>query len=472
MAARPVVVLLDPHHPYAGRFSEVARRQFDLDTVCLWSDTTSWDRARSSEHLSGGGRVVAHYRIALDDLDGAARELRRRHDVAGVLPHIELRVAEAITLADALGVAWADPVDLRRFRDKAALKEHLRSVPGGPRVNASRLVGSRAEVRATIADGGFDRFVLKPNDGMNNSRIEILDAGVADARLDAYFASNARTDVILEQFLDGDEYCVNGQVDADGVVSTLSVYRTHHTSANGRRQLASHFDLLRHDDPLFARLADYASAVLTAAGLRRSPFHLELMVDSDGPCLIEVGARLGGVAMAVDIGVAHGGSVDAFELAVADYLGRPPARAQAPDWVAYDARALRIVCGISDRAERAASWTGLREVEALPGFVHWVARPRPGQRIRPTVDLVTSPWQTTVVAAAGAHLDELDGTVRRLVRWNGTPLDSSRVGLAAHATAVRAATRLRLVPDVLRTKPVRLDRREAPRGRYAAGSPT
>ena len=457
MAARPVVVLLDPHHPYAGRFSAVAHEQYGLDTVCLWTDTTSWDRARSSEHLQGGGRVVAHYRVRRDALDHAARELSARHDVAGVLPHIEYRVAEAITLAEALGVLWADAADLRRFRDKAALKEHIRSQPGAPRINASTLVGSTDEVRDALTTGSYDRFVLKPNDGMNNNRIGFFDASVRDADLDAYLDQISGTDAVMEEFLDGDEYCVNGQADTDGTITTLSVYRTHHTSANGRTQLASHFDLVRHDSPLFGMLAAYVSDVLTAAGLRRSPFHLELMVDAAGPCLIEVGARLGGVAMAYDVAVAHHGAVDAFELAVAHYLRREPVREQRSDWAAYDQQSLRIVCGVSAVSARAATWTGFREVERLPGFVHWVARPRPGQRIRPTVDLATSPWQATMSAPDAAGLEAADAAVRRLVGWNAAPIDHTRAGLAAHATAVRAAARLRLVPGLIRSRPVRLD---------------
>jgi len=378
--------------------------------------------------------------------------------VAGVLPHIEYRVAEAITLAEALGVLWADAADLRRFRDKAALKEHLRAVPGGPRINASTLVGSRAEVRDVLGSGAYDRFVLKPNDGMNNNRIGFFDRTASDAQLDSYFAQTTGADVVMEEFLDGDEYCVNGQADEHGTILTLSIYRTHHTSANGRSQLASHFELVRHDSPLFATLAAYVSDVLSAAGLRRSPFHLELMVDAEGPCLIEVGARLGGVAMAFDVAVAHHGSVDAFELAVAHYLRRTPVRAHQPDWEAYDAQALRIVCGLSTESVRAAAWTGVREVEALPGFVHWVARPRAGQRIRPTVDLATSPWQATLVAPDSQQLDRLDARVRGLVGWNASSIDATRAGLAAHATAARAASRLRLVPGLLRTKPVRLGR--------------
>lgn len=454
--ARPVVVLLDPHHPYAGRFSAIADRRWGLDTVCLWSHTTAWDRALATDYLERSDAVVAHYSLPLDSIEAAAVALGRRHEVVGVLPHFEDSLEAAVTVAETLGVAWADPVDLRRFRNKSGLKAHLRGVPGGPRINATAAVRTRQEIRAARETGPFDRFVLKPNDGMSNSRIGFFDGNVTDDQLDTYLASSGGGLLVMEEFLDGAEYCVNGQVDEHGVVTTLSIYRTHHTAANGRTQLAERFELVRHDSPLFGRLAGYASEVLTAARLRRSPFHMEVMVDDDGPCLIEVGARLGGVSMAFDVGVVHGGAVDAFELAVQHYLGRPSERPLQPDWAAYDARTLRIVCGISDEDVRAASWDGIREVEAMPEFVHWISRPRAGQRVRPTRDLSSSPWQVTIAASSTEQLDAAEARVRALVGWNRSTVDRSKIGLKAHASVVRASHRLRLVPGAVRTRPAPL----------------
>lgn len=450
---RPVVVLLDPYHPYAGEFAAVAARRWGLDSVCLWSDTSPWDRSRGTRYLERAGSVVAHHSVRLASLEADAEALGRRYDVVGVLPHFEDRLEAAVTVAESLGVAWADPTDLRRFRTKSALKAHLRSVPGGPRINATVAVRTRLDIRAARETGPFDRFVLKPDDGMSNNRIGLFDGQVTDDQLDTYLGSTRGGLLVMEEFLDGAEYCVNGQVDEHGVVTTLSVYRTHHTSANGRTQLAERFELVRHDSPLFARLAGYASDVLVAARLRRSPFHLEVMVDADGPCLIEVGARLAGVSMAYDVGVAHAGAVDAFELAVQHYLGRASEQPLHPDWTAYDARTLRVVCGISDETVRAASWAGVYEVEAMPEFVHWVSKPRAGQRIEPTLDLATSPWQVTIAARSAEQLDAVEARVRHLVGWNRSGVDRTRTGLNMHATVVRTSSRLRLVPGAVRTRP-------------------
>ena len=40
------------------------------------------------------------------------------------------------------------------------------------------------------------------------------------------------------------------------------------------------------------RMATYATEVLEALGLQRCPFHLELIMDDTGPCVVDLGARL------------------------------------------------------------------------------------------------------------------------------------------------------------------------------------
>lgn len=453
---RSVVVLLDPDHPYAGRFSEVCDRLWGVGTVCVYTDTSRWERAHAATWFARPRAVLAHYSAESGSLASAAEDLRRRHDVLAVIPHNELRVEPAVTLAEALGIAWADPNDVRRFRDKSALKQHLRSVPGGPRINATTAVRTLVDVRAAQSEGRYERFVLKPNDGMNNSQIGFFSSLSSDTEIDTYLAGVGGRLLVMEEFLDGDEYCVNGQVDELGHVTIVSVYRTHHIAANGRTNLAASFESVRHDSPIFASTAEYAASVVTAAGLRRSPFHMELIVDDAGPCLIEVGARLPGAGQAHDVATAHAGSVDAFELAAQHYLGLRAMHSQTPNWEAYDSLRLRTICGISDRTERIASVQGMEHVEAMPEFVRWVTRPSIGYRVRPTIDLASSPWLVTVSGSSHEHLDEIEGRIRHVLGWNGSGATRTGRVRQGYALLAKAGARAQSIPHMVRTRPASL----------------
>ena len=55
--------------------------------------------------------------------------------------------------------------------------------------------------------------------------------------------------------------------------------------------------LVHRGDPAFQAVAGYSARVIKASGLRRCPFHLEVIVDEKGPCLIEAAARIKGAVV-------------------------------------------------------------------------------------------------------------------------------------------------------------------------------
>lgn len=453
--AEPVAVMLDPSHPYAAEFVDICYRLWGIRSACVYTDRVLRRSAAGQFPVLRGPAVAASYYAALDDMRGLAVALASRHTVAGVIPHHEFLVVPAAQLSEALGLTWVPPAVMSLFRDKYRLKDALRRHPEAPRVNATARVSSVRDIRASIASGPFERFVLKPNDGVGNSRIGFFTDRTPDEALRGYLHATAGAPVLMEEFLDGHEYCVNGQVD-DAGVTTLSVFRTHHVSANGRPQLAASFELVRHTSPLFDSLARYADQVLTAVGLVRSPFHMEVIVDSRGPCLIEVGARMAGAGMGFSTAVAHGGSLDPFAMAAREYLGRADHLQDRPDWVTYDSRALRTVCGISDAEERITRIEGVDRVESMPEFVSWVFKPRVGQKRHPTVDLTTSPWLVTLAGTSGEAVLDAETRVRRLLRMNPRRSPVMRVLDQARTTAVRVGHRLQGVPELAKVRPVRV----------------
>ena len=133
---------------------------------------------------------------------------------------------------------------------------------------------------------GIGRFV-PPNDGSGNVNVAILDADVSDAEV-AGLLESASGGGAGRGVTDGDEHWVDGQIDAAGKVAVTGIGRYQRGLANGRTNLEFAPPPSPPRKRNFAALRDYATAVMSASGLRRSPFHLEAIVDDSGPCLVEV----------------------------------------------------------------------------------------------------------------------------------------------------------------------------------------
>jgi hypothetical protein len=432
VTAERQILVQDPCHPYAVEFIEVCHRLWGITTVCFWTDdslrrTQAWRfPALRSE------KVADHYLVDGSDLPAFADLLRRRHRIAAVIPHSEVVVTTCERMAELLGLSWAQPEVMRLFRDKYALKDLLRSAPSGPRVNHVARVSSAAEVRRVLAEHPSERFVLKPSAGYGNSAIGFFESDVDAAVIDSYFAASDGSPIVFEEFIGGEEYFVNGQVDAEGHVTTEEVSQHRRTRANGRENVATGSMALRTDDPRFSALVDYTEHVITSTGLRRSPFHAEIKIDERGPCLIEIGARLAGGLRAYDDRHVHGGAFDPFAVAAHYYLTADDYGALGLDWERYDSRLFGHLNGIATESTRIFEVSGVEAVERRPEFQRWIIRPTRGDRMVPTIDILSLPWHLAIDADPSTDFDALEEEVRATIRING---DSTGVRRAARRVA-------------------------------------
>jgi hypothetical protein len=254
----------------------------------------------------------------------------------------------------------------------------------------------------------------------------------------------------MEEYIDGTEYFVNGQIDAKGRACTVAIFEYSRRFANGRHNLD--FETMRIDygTPLFETLARYAEDVMRATGLKRSPYHLELKLDAQGPCLIEVAARLPGNGNALLSGELHGGQLDLIEIASHFYLTSDD-RELPLNWDAYNSRAVRYVHGIALRSEHVYQLDGVQQVEALPEFHRWVRKPEIGAKIQRTVDYLTIPWSVVLKASTESQVAAAAERVRGLVRWNWNIGSARRAAPSVRFGAPRALQRLRR--EILATMP-------------------
>jgi biotin carboxylase len=330
---------------------------------------------------------------------------------------------------------WNDAQTLARFFRKSALKDHLRRAVPSLRLNFSCRVTSAAEVVA-LGDSLPPTFILKPDSGFGSRGVAVFTREMR-AEVEKFFARTPDA-CVLEEFLHGPLYAVDGLVDAEGEVLVGSIFSSGRRHLNGCPVVYANGALIHHDTPLFDELGAYAREVLRAVGLRRSPFHMEVVRDARGPCLIEVGARLVGHSHAFTCERVHGGAFDFFGLAAAGYFGKPMDLRLSFEH--YDRLQAVKVYGASEVEGTAYEVRGLEEVEALPSFDRWIVKPRPGVELRRTVDLFSVPYSLVLVGPRrGEPLGVVGERVHEMIRFEtgGSILGRARVGGEALADKMR-----------------------------------
>lgn len=99
--------------------------------------------------------------------------------------------------------------------------------------------------------------------------------------------------VLVQEMIIGTEYFVN-TVTQNGHTIVTNVMRYDKRKFTAERPVYVRATAIGSDDPIHQTLCQYVIDVVAATGLTVGPMHTEVMVDEDGPVLIEVNARLAG----------------------------------------------------------------------------------------------------------------------------------------------------------------------------------
>jgi hypothetical protein len=437
---RKTYLIQDPYDEDAVQFIRTMFLSFGLRPICFYTDPKGRFYGEAHYPILRGDAIEARYDVDLTELASFAEAVKRRYEVLAVIPYREDTVEVAAALCAHFDFQWNAPEILGRFRDKFALKSYLQSQGGTVRVPACRLVRRLEDVW----DGAVPaRFVLKPNDGFGNRQIGIFDA--ADrAGVAAHLARAPGTTWILEEFIAGPEFSVNGQVRTDGEVTVLAIIEYVRREVNGQPTVYEGEFQLRRSHPLFAPLADYATRLMRATGLQRCPFHMEVRVDAAGPCMVDLGARFPSEGAAHLLSRMHPRRPDAFTVACHDYLGENRFATEPVDWTHYDAQVAMLVYGISTEAGIVHRVEGVDEVEALPEFVNWAYKPEVGHYAPRTIDLGSKAYLVELTHQGDdAYGRALMARVRAAIRINATRSWPSWLGAQLTRLVARAGPKLR-----------------------------
>ncbi|MFE8944773.1 ATP-grasp domain-containing protein [Streptomyces sp. NPDC007856] len=392
--SRPVGVVVDGYS--IGKFLPAAFQRLGADVVHLQS-TPEFLASVPPPDLEPYVANVVH---STGDWDRTAKELAAYAPV-GVLPGQETGVPPADAVAERLGLPGNPAATSAVRRDKYRMIEALRA--SGLRCARQLKSADAAEIVAWAQREAGYPVVVKPlssasTDGVSICRsAEEIRRAVA-AVLGTYDIFERRnTEVLAQSFLLGPEYIVDVVRGPGGGRHVCGVWRYEKTET-GTKRIYDKDILLDPDSPEVPVLVDYADRVLDALDIRFGAAHAEVVLTPEGPALVEVGARLNGdMVPAVHDTCMDGNQADLLALACVRpeefqrrYAGRTMYRKRREALVVHGQTTRK---GIVEEIDEEV----LARIAALRTVRLAVPRLRPGDRMRPTTDLLSSPLRVFLV---------------------------------------------------------------------------
>ncbi|WP_329269240.1 ATP-grasp domain-containing protein [Streptomyces sp. NBC_01451] len=253
------------------------------------------------------------HRTEVEDPAAAAAWARgQRFDVVlGVREQVQVALAE---VARAVGAPGNPPAAVRTVREKDRCRQALREA-GLPQPEF-RLCEDLAAARAFLS-GTTGPWIVKPRDASGSLGVSMV--GEPGELAAAVAALPSRAEFVVEQFVEGPEYSVEG-VFLRGEPRVLAVTEKKLLPPPNFVE-AGH--VLPADLPaeLQTRFERAVTTALKALDLRFGIFHVELWSTADGPVLGEIHVRNGGDWIHLMLEYAIPG-LELFGLVIDDALGR------------------------------------------------------------------------------------------------------------------------------------------------------
>jgi biotin carboxylase len=365
---------------------------------------------------AAGFRPDDYVRNVIHDGDiGRTVAALKQEDLLCVVPGVEPAVELADALSSALALPGNDPATARARRDKYEMVQALRRA--GLRTIPTTRTRDVDEALRWIASSAGLPAVVKPassggTDGVTLCTTEQEVRAAFHALLDRTNVLDLVNDVlVVQKYMRGREYVVDTASRGDRHwVTDIWVYGKR-VAQNGASFVYDHAWLLPSEGAVQRELCDYATRALRALGVRFGAAHCEIMLDEDGPVLIEVGARLcGGMVPVLCTAALGSGQLEAMVDAFAD----PDAferRAARP--YRLTRHALRVLL-VSEVEGVLQDLPYLQALSALPSFHDAQIAVRPGDTIARTTNFYTHPGRVDLIHP---DLDVLQADMRQIRQW-------------------------------------------------------
>ncbi|MDT9698538.1 ATP-grasp domain-containing protein [Streptomyces sp. P17] len=396
-AEHPLVVLVDAYG--TGRHLRAAFAGLGANVVHL-SSTPEPLKSLKAPDLSSYAAAL----VAAAPVETARRlaELRPALVVAGQEPGVPL----ADLMSEMLGLPTNGSALSAARRDKYLMIEAVRKAgvrcarqfrsddPAAVAAWAKEQDGRPVVVKPLAASGAQGVSICTGPDQVRDAARAILGS------VTMYGETN--TEVLAQSYLAGTEYIVD-TVSCRGQRYNAGVWR-YDKRRRGARNVSHRDVLVPPDDPVVAELTTYTHDVLDALGIESGAAHAEVMMTPDGPALVEIGARMNG-AMHPEFDAGCCGADQARASALAwlrpaefaqEFAGRTYSRLRE----AFVYHVATDSAGLVESVDASV----LAEIDALDSVRAVTVKPGPGDRLRPTVDLPSSPLTVHMAHADAAAL--------------------------------------------------------------------
>lgn len=314
----------------------------------------------------GVGDCNEFVEVSTHDVDGLCAAVARTRADAITTSGSEVSLKATAAVAARLKLPFhADPETIRRCQEKDAMRAAYEA--GGVPVPPFGRCESLEDARAFVARHGFP-VVIKPSRGWGQRGVARVDdeseLPVAFEGAMAQSKSAGLAMVVIEAFLEGGEYSVNGWIEEGRLVSYCVTERL---TVPGKRPLGVMVaelypsGLSPADE---ARVIDAARIGAAALGHTRGPCYSQVVLGPRGCFLFETAARMGGGFDADVTRLASG--VDLYERVLGVALADSALERAGKKHEAHPAAVAKFLIG---KPGIVRSVTGVDRARARPGVV-------------------------------------------------------------------------------------------------------
>lgn len=390
-ASNECVVLVDPYSTGCLIAEEIMKRGYTI--MALW--TAGFSPEMKTHVPVSAGEIRWHAQLdEAENLEATAAAVKKAAGKYRVVACIAGGEA-GVDLADALseflkvrtnGTAIPNKRD-KKLQQELIKKRGLRSV--------RQAGGDKFEQVAPFLQREPFPVVLKPVESAGSDGVKLChNFEEAKEHFNTLMKSQMVNGgecpaVLCQEFLRGKEYVID-HVSRDGVHKTVMVWVYDKRPANGSAFVYFGCVPVASDSPEAKLLIPYVRRTLDALDIKNGPSHAEVMMTSDGPCLVEMNCRAhGGDGNWRPLCRALTGGYSQVESAVDSYLDSrqfmiTPDKPPAP----FKAAGQEVIL-VSFSRGVVKSTPGFEEIKQLPSFVYLETGVRPGSKVDHTIDLFT-----------------------------------------------------------------------------------
>ena len=250
-------------------------------------------------------------------------EAAKKHHIDGIMTlATDMPMRSVAAVAKEMGLIGINADTALKATNKAEMRKALQvnHVP----IPKFYKVSDEEQYLETVTN--FDvPFIVKPADSSGSRGIfEVIDISDKELIKEAYNYCRPYSrvgDVVVEEYMKGPEVSVE-TISVDGVCHVIQITDKLTTGAPHYVEMG-HSQPTRFNKDIAKQIAEVAKAANKAIGIENGPSHTEIIVTSEGPKIVELGARLGGDNITTHL-VPLSTGVDMVENCIRIALGEKP----------------------------------------------------------------------------------------------------------------------------------------------------